>query len=212
VRPSMASGCWYRPSWTRAFSTAALLPRCGPGRWRWPLCPRLRPGRRHRRTRATVRTDPWRPRRFGTTRIAGGIRLGVLVLRGVRAPGWPAPGRAMASSLARLAIARFSAASSGPLIEVTAGRRSDVISLVEGDGGQLAAHLRLHGDGRVGFHVADDLDLDGTSFWEAVATGDGTSPAAPPRLPPFPPGARRGPRRWMRRRSSNRIRTGVTTR
>ena len=58
----------------------------------------------------------------------------------------------------------------------------DVIALVEVNGGQLAAHLRLHGNGRVGFHVADDLDLHRDVLLGGHGYGDGhvAGAAAPP--------------------------------
>ncbi len=35
------------------------------------------------------------------------------------------------------------------------------IAFVERNLGQLAAHLRFHADGGIGFHIADDIDVDG---------------------------------------------------
>ena len=41
------------------------------------------------------------------------------------------------------------------------------IAFMERDLGQLAAHLRFHGDGGVRFHVSDDVHVDGD-----IALGD----------------------------------------
>jgi hypothetical protein len=76
--------------------------------------------------------------------IAGGIRLGVFVLRRVaRQVGLGLPQRGLI--LRQVGNGLVQCGRERPLIDgeqQVAGL--DVISLVEGDGGQLAAHLRLH--------------------------------------------------------------------
>ena len=76
--------------------------------------------------------------------IAGGIRLGVFVLRRVaRQVGLGLPQRGLI--LRQVGRGLVQGGLKRPRIDGKQQVASlDVISLVEGDGGQLAAHLRLH--------------------------------------------------------------------
>ena len=95
-----------------------------------------------------------------------------------------------AVSRARFACAWLSWACEGPRID---GEQQiallDGVAFVEGDFGQLAAHLGLHRDGGVSLHVADDVDIDRNVFLRNRGHHTGTGPPSPPRPPPLEPPA-----------------------